>query len=280
MKKGVWFLVLELLVAGCAHSAEPAAGEADKPVAKAAELIIRAPTAGEAANSFMLFLGLIGELAGRDYSFRLPDHPAFQALRQRKEPLTEEEREKLKDLFAKEIYDKNAYAPAIEALEERRAYIEEALANLMVLHKNWGFAVFPTCEVIFNRYPGLGAGHPLSGKVNMCVDERGAFRCAFGDVPSPEVVVVHEIVHTGIGVPLVERFQLSWFEEERLVDLICRDYLGRYSKQGHEDHRLDEFVDRNAIINDLPGAIEKYVQAHPRSEEEEPINIWWRKWDW
>lgn len=277
--------VVLLLAAGCAYSADPVAPEPYRPAVadEPAELEIRPPTLDEAFNYVMLLGDNVAFLKAKGYKFNLPKHPAFEALLNADAPVGEEQRKELKRIFEEEIYDESTYAPAVEGLEKRRATIEAAIAKLAVLHDNWGLTTFPKHEVVFN-FVGLGGGHPLTGKVNMCLREDGTFGGAFGTVDRPEVIVVHELVHNGVDISIAQRFQLSWWEHERLVDLICSEYLGEvlgspHISQDQGDRRLDEFVTRETITNDLPAAIEKYVAAYPRKEGE-ATPAWWEKWSW
>ena len=248
------------------------------------EVVVRVPTVGEAFGWLMVSVHVLRRFGDIGYKFNIPEHPKFQAAVQRGEPLTDEEQAELRRIFEEQFYDPELFEPAVQHVEAVRGSIEQAVVRLQTLHRNWGFKVFPKVEVTFNLYPSLGGWNPLDGKVTMCTWEDGSTRCAFGNVGAMEVVVIHEIVHTGIEIPLVERFQLSHTERERLVDLICRGYLGGlmsvpYPMQERGDRRLDAFVERDAIENDLPGAIARFVEAHPRTEKDFNI-LWWKEWLW
>lgn len=79
---------------------------------------------------------------------------------------------------------------------------------------------------------------------------------------------LHEIVHIGIKEAIVKKYKLNHWEKERLVDLICSQYLNEvlpaYKMQQKGDKRIDAFVDQYAITHDLPSAIVRFVEQYPR----------------
>jgi hypothetical protein len=83
-------------------------------------------------------------------------------------------------------------------------------------------------------------------------------------MPNPAAVIVHEMVHLGVQ-HLVDQFKLTHWEKERLVDLFCSlmlaDILPGYRQQGLGDRALDPHITKQAIENDLPGALAAYVAS-------------------
>ena len=76
------------------------------------------------------------------------------------------------------------------------------------------------------------------------------------------------MVHLGIQEHIVNKYQLSHWEKERLVDLICStcfaDILPKYHLQKIETLTIDTFATKEAIMHDLPKAIEAFVAQYPR----------------
>lgn len=67
---------------------------------------------------------------------------------------------------------------------------------------------------------------------------------------------------------IVKKYKLSHWEKERLVDLICSEYLDEvfptYKMQQQRDKRSDAFVDQRTITHDLPLSIAQFVKQYPR----------------
>ena len=64
--------------------------------------------------------------------------------------------------------------------------------------------------------------------------------------------------------------KLTQDKKERVVDLICSIYLKEFlpsydfQKQGDNNKNVDEFITEEAILKNLPAAIESYVTKYPR----------------
>lgn len=134
---------------------------------------------------------------------------------------------------------------------------------MSVLKKNWGFSLLPTYEIVLTLY-GPGADYDAqNGIIQLQTTPDGDFKRA-----TNHELLFHEIVHIGVEEAIVEKYELSHWEKERLVDLICARYLNEllpeYQLQTRGDARIDAFVDEWSIVHDLPAAIERFVQSYPR----------------
>jgi len=242
------------------------ADELEKILAKKVEtrvppIIVRDPTKQEAFDTVMLYIQYAPFLKSKGYTFHLPDHPEFQKFLSNGKPQPVDKPKLLK--IYNNIYNPDAYQSAVKKLKDKMPKIERAFKRLLNFHDNWGFVIHPKYDILFN-FGGLGDGNPKTGVINMALSKKdGSF-----SMNRPLDMVIHEAIHTGIDVAVSDRYKLSWDEREKLVDLIChhcfRDILPDYKISYQKDSRMDEFIDFHAVMNDLPGAIKKYVTKYPR----------------
>lgn len=162
-----------------------------------------------------------------------------------------------------EIYDLSLYDRSLQNLKESEPLIMQGLNKLAALNENWGFNFMEKYEIVLTLYGPGGDYNCKNGIIRLFATPNGEFKR-----PTGYEVLLHEIVHIGIEETIVKKYQLSHWEKERLVDLICSLYLNEvlpnYKTQRNGDKRLDAFVDQYTIAFDLPSAMVKFVEQYPR----------------
>ena len=85
----------------------------------------------------------------------------------------------------------------------------------------------------------------------------------------PVGTVLHEIVHIGIEESIIQKYALNHWEKERLVDLICQQYLQNflpnYQLQKNGNKMLDDYFNISDFTISLPNIFERYLMKHPRA---------------
>ena len=172
----------------------------------------------------------------------------------------------LKKTFTKEIYDGSKFDKGLEVIKQSRKAIEQVLEKLSVLSDNWGFKLMPKYEVRLTLYGPGGSYFTNTGRVVLRTTPEGKFTRKSALQP-----IVGLIVLMGIDENLVNRYNLTHWEKIRLADLICTTYLAeefpKNSAQKITDPealKIDTFINYEAIANDLPSAIEKFVANKKR----------------
>ncbi|HCU70809.1 MAG TPA: hypothetical protein DIC35_03605 [Candidatus Moranbacteria bacterium] len=133
---------------------------------------------------------------------------------------------------------------------------KEIMAIFRKWESDWGFKCFEEYSILLTKYGTGGSYHEDTGIIKVRMDDsRNYFEAA-----------IHELIHIGIERLIIEKFNLSQQEKERVVDLIYTNILklpGRVMQNENDDKnlaRLNEFITEE-YINDLPSAIEKYKQS-------------------
>ena len=198
---------------------------------------------------------------GRDtqihHKLILPDHPVFQQLTQDGADLAPLESTATRELFAKEVYNVDSYVGRLREVEADRPIIEQAFPRFQNLNAQWGFKMFPRYEIALTHFGTLGSYDEKLGKIIVSIQVKWP----------PKKTAIHEGVHIGIESNVVQRFGLSHWEKERVVDLICSlrfgDLLPGYILQPQGDEKINPFVkDKN--LGDLPKSISEYIKIYPR----------------
>lgn len=80
------------------------------------------------------------------YAVELPNHPVFRELAQMSPDFEGVDKNEMRQLFIKEVYDVAFFRAGIAALEQERRRIEQAFPRFVELNEQWGFKVFPKTD--------------------------------------------------------------------------------------------------------------------------------------
>lgn len=190
----------------------------------------------------------------------LPVHPAFKELEAHPEVIASIDQEALYATFLSEVYQPLPTSFIEEKIKKHASTLLTAYQRCEVLNKNWGFVIFP-CYSIYPLFYGPGGGYrPDTGGIELNVNDKGLRKKTCE-------TIIHEMVHIGIENAIVQRFQLSHWEKEGLVDTICslyfHDLLPNYHMQSSGDKNIQKLT-YEALVNDLPGAIAFYKKLQDR----------------
>ena len=244
------------------------------------EIIFRAQTQKEECDRIKYTLLKLGWYAKNGYRVILPYHESFEALYLEaksslsgisdgasfvKYPYFQNE-EQFWKIFYSEIYDPESYVNGVKLLSAGKEDIEKALKKFTVLQKNWGFKLMPKYQILLTLY-GVGGSYEVSaGNVIVLTTPEGQLG-SLGALGLP----IHEMVHIGIEEDIVQKFHLTHWEKEHLVDSICALYLKnilpeyKYQKVSETIvTNMATFINEETIVHNLPLAISNFVKAYPR----------------
>ncbi|HTK03416.1 MAG TPA: hypothetical protein VL401_01450 [Alphaproteobacteria bacterium] len=224
------------------------------------ELIIRPQTSDEEYNRVSFYLRKLNWYSENGYKLDLPSHPIFQKLAERERIESDLNRLDLpetREIFQKEVYDINSYSDRLLAVESDRSTVEQAFSRFYELKSLWNFKVFSKYEIALTEFGTLGSYNEKEGKIIISTNQKW----------QPKKTIIHEGVHIGIEANIVQKYNLSHWEKERVVDLMCKnlfgDLLPEYTLQEKGDPRINPYVTETTLKN-LPVAISEYVANFPR----------------
>ena len=158
--------------------------------------------------------------------------------------------------FRDVVYREAAFRPALDVLAEGRSVLQGALDWFVKIRGIDGFRVFDNYSVEITLYGPGGSYDPSSGGIVLFATEDGRFRGGGG-----VHTIVHEMMHLAVEEGFVQKYGLSHWEKERLVDLLTKRELGHllpgYQLQAQGVEALDSFV-RETPLDGLSEALERY----------------------
>ncbi|MEM1180951.1 MAG: hypothetical protein AAGM22_21605 [Acidobacteriota bacterium] len=181
------------------------------------------------------------------YDVALPNHPAFAA---------DAESLGSVELFADEVYRLSAFETALGVLAEKSSTLRDALAAYESFEGLEGFRSFDRYRVTLTLYGPGGSYHPDSGGIVLLTTPDGRFKGGGG-----VHTIVHEMMHLAVEDGLVQRFGLSHWEKERLVDFLVkrefRELLPNYELQSSGADALGPYL-AEAPISAVADALRRY----------------------
>lgn len=231
------------------------------------EVVYRGQTKEEAFDFVMRLINKLPWLNEGGYDVSLPPHKAFECLYQNPELLEKKDINSLRDLFYEEIYDASKFNTSLETARQTEELVKKALQKLAALETNWGFKIKQRYDIILTLYGPGGSYDPWIDKVGI-IKIKTSVGSSLRSKELYAKTIVHEMVHIGIEEDIIQKYHLSDREKERLVDLICslylKDLLPWYENQNNADKTVDNFINEEVIVENLPAAIEAFIAQHPR----------------
>lgn len=226
------------------------------------KLIIRPQSPNEELDYLWFILKDMPFFCEYGYDVEIPDHPEFKKLAEISPNFNDVDKKYIEKIFIEQCYDENFYNIGLAAIESEKLHIEKIFPILIEFNKKWEFKIFPQYTIVLTRYGSGGMYDPDSGKIVILTTKEGRFKR-----PNPAHTPIHEIIHIGIEENIINRFNLTHKEKERLVDLIVLkkfgDILPDYQMQSFGDSRIDPYITAESLDN-LPQIIEKYIKDFPR----------------
>jgi len=233
-----------------------------KQPSKLPKLIIRAQNSEEELEYLWYVLSKIPFYKENGYSYEIPKDKEFEEVARISPNFKSVDKQRLRKYFLENIYNAEFFNAGLRALENVRCDIESCMKRFVEFNHLWNFKLLPKYEITLTKYGPGGNYDVKTGKIVMMTRVDGTFKR-----PSPGHTPVHEMVHIGIEENIVQKYNLSHWEKESLVDLICflsfKKELPNYHTQDRGDKRLIPYINEIALKN-LPKAIEEYTTRLPR----------------
>lgn len=229
--------------------------------------LIHAPNEQEGFNALLGALKKLSWYKDNGYSLPpLPSNPLFKDLEEHSEKINNLNWDSYFKVFISEVYQPISCVPIQKMIRNYESTLLTALDRIRTLHQQWGFKISPHYNIILELYGPGGSYNPNCGNIVINVTTQGF---PIAQQPLCEIII-HEMVHIGIEDIIVQKFQLTHWEKEALVDTICslyfNDLLPHYWIQPRGDKKIKEYVTYENICNDLPGAIKQYISRYPREK--------------
>lgn len=214
------------------------------------KVIIRAPTLEEE----LLHLKYV--LKSKDFYEKNGYKAVYPSVKELCDPLILNDSDAMFSLFKDKEYDVSFYQNGVAVILGLLPSIQNNINKLMDICNFWEFKVLPTYTVVLTKYGPGGSYDANEGKITMLTSLNGEFKR-----PHPDHTILHEIVHMGIESSIVQKYKLSHWEKERLVDLFVKKYfekeLPNYRLQNIVDTDIDKYI---VDLVSLPKEIQEYTR--------------------
>ncbi len=139
----------------------------------------------------------------------------------------------LRESFCEEEYEKS-----VQIIEGEKEIIEQAVGRLGDLASHVNIFLPETLTIVVTKYGVGGSFDVATGRIVIMARPDGSL------VKPPSHLVVHELLHIATDESYAKRLGLTHAQNERLIDLLCREVFGdllkEYRMQSMGDVSLDD----------------------------------------
>jgi hypothetical protein len=194
------------------------------------------------------------------YTISLPDAQSFQSYLEKAKTHTLNTREfnSFYTVFSKEIFSVDKYKNGYKAVLERVDAANQAVPTFQRYNTLWGFKNPDKIKIKLTLYGPGGSYDPRSATITMMTTPAGTFKRGI----DPLDTILHETVHIGIEECIAQKYGLTHWEKERLVDQFVKfhfpNQLPLYKMQNIPDTRIDMILSDKDIWEYLPERVQAY----------------------
>lgn len=240
------FALLSLTIAS-AETPQPGSADSGIVVGGKGTILTIAPQSADSAYSYLEWIvGQMDFYRANGYRVSLPTHSDFDASAAMGDLA----------LFRQDVYRIRAFDAALSSLTESRETLEDVASWFSNARDTEGFRVFDQYSVELTLYGPGGSYDAAGGNIVLWTTESGQFKGGGG-----LHTIAHEMMHIAVEENFVQRFALSHWEKERLVDLLTRRELGHllpgYELQPQGAAELDPFI-VDTPLAELADALQRY----------------------
>lgn len=176
-----------------------------------ATLVVRPQSPEEAYQYLLNTLDQMSFFEANNYAVALPNHPDFRA---------SNKTGSLKQ-FTEQVYQPTDFQPALKLLTRDISVLKSALEWFAANEHEDNLYVPQQYTVVLTLYGPGGSYDPSTGTITLFTTPDGRFKGGGG-----AHTIVHEMMHIAVEENIVQRFDLSHWEKERLVDVLTQRELG------------------------------------------------------
>ena len=189
-----------------------------------------------------------------------------------KELLTTKEIEKYRNIVINELYDIKTLNRLDNVFQQYVIPELQKRANeyLVPLLSSWNTQLPESLKIVY--------AYEYGSYYNPLTDEQPALivfgvnnpsfsaNDPFDDKDKIFSLVFHEFVHTLIEMPIIREYGVPQDLKERIVDLICYEFIKRPVQKDFENSFANAYITPETIKTDLPGAVKKMMEDYKASQ--------------
>ena len=222
------------------------------------------PTMEHEAASIWRTIDAFTFLEEKAYKIHLPSHPLIDSLimKSKKGTFGNKDFSSIRTLLETEVFDQGNYQKALHTVERHIASINN-LVQAIASKKSqwdWDFKIFDTYRIVLTLYGTGGSYDPDEGIITLMTDKAGGFK----KYTNPVNTIIHEIVHIGMELSIVQKYSLSHEFKEKLVDtfvhIFFNEKLPDYKIQNMGGIDIDTYINNKEHIGSLNAILSEFVK--------------------
>ena len=233
------------------------------------------PTAEEEAENFLDTLQQYKWFQNMGYTHvTLPSHPVIDPLKTKilnndNYYLTTQEQTQVKNAFIKDLFNASDYQLSFPAVRSAVVIADKQIDSLKRYQTAWGFFIPARYTVQLTLYGPGGSYDPSTGRIIYLVYKDGRL------ASPPLGTILHESVHIGIEEKIVQKYNLSQFEKERIVDQFVKkqfiSVVPDFQMQPFNIPAIDKMFENSDVLDKLPQRVEEMLASMKQSMKQEGI---------
>lgn len=220
-------------------------------------------TIQQEATSIWRTINDIAFFEKQGYTIHLPNDKLIDSLliKSKKGTFGNEDFQAIYHLLETKIFNKKHYTQATQKIREQQQRINALLHQIdrKKMGWDWEFKTFETYKIILTLYGTGGSYNADEGTITLLTTKEGDFM----KYQNPANTIIHEITHIGMEYSIVQKYQLTHANKERIVDtfvhLMFKEYLPNYKIQRMGDTRIDTYLSKQKNINSLDAIVSKFL---------------------
>lgn len=133
----------------------------------------------------------------------------------------------------REVFHREEYEKGVQIVTGEKEIIEQAIDRLKYLASHTDIFLPEALTIVLTKYGVGGSFDVASGRIVVMMRPDGSL------IKPPSHLVVHELLHIATDESYAKRYGLTHAQNERFIDLLCRDVFGDILK----DYRMQPMGD-------------------------------------
>jgi hypothetical protein len=188
----------------------------------------------------------------------VPNAPLINSLKDRVragQSLNNNDRDQLRALFKDEIFDLADYDRAIVSMNNAARVAERHAYRFIRYQERWGLFLPNEFNIHMTLYGPGGQYNPWTAEMFV--------RACNWSTPLLLEIIMHEAVHIAIEDRIIQRYNVSQYQKERIVDHftvhLFDDILRNYWWQQQGDPTIDVIFQQSDVFDNLPSRVRDFL---------------------
>jgi hypothetical protein len=222
------------------------------------KFIVHIPSAQEEAEYIFYLLNSAPFFERNGYNLSLPDNPFINSLKSKVydgNSLDDNDFAQLITLFKEKIYDRTDYYESFDIVKKAARAADTQIKIFEAYKQKWGFYIPNVYYVMLSSY-GTGGEAFSDDVIVLKISTDINLQRALGSM-------LHEAIHIGIHESIIQKYDVPWQINERIVDhFVSRHFMRlvpNYRMQSVGNASIDIIFEDNDVFDHLPVRVGEFM---------------------